>query len=61
MEYLEEKMKHAEPGFNRNLIFEDYWMSYVDHTVGVELHWNSNQRKSTEIEMAQGLIQELCQ
>lgn len=45
MEYLEEKMKPTEPVVNRNLIFEDYWMSYVDHTVGVELNWNSNQKK----------------
>jgi len=54
---LEESLD-PEPVVNRNLIFEDYWMSWVDYIVEIELNWNVDQlqRRDKDIESAQDLV-----
>ncbi|KAL7532443.1 hypothetical protein ACHAXR_004626 [Thalassiosira sp. AJA248-18] len=31
-----------KPVVNRNMIFEEYWMDWVDHIVGIDLNWSND-------------------
>ena len=55
VESLEQKLE-SRPIVNRNLVFEDYWMSWCDHVVGTALRWNSELIGDANIEYAQDLF-----
>ena len=55
VESLEQTMD-SRPTVNRNLVFEDYWMSWCDHVVGIALRWNTELVRDANIEYAQDLF-----
>ena len=56
VESLEQTLQ-SRPTVNRNLVFEDYWMSWCDHVVGNKtLRWNTELARDANIEYAQDLF-----
>ena len=55
VESLDLKLE-PHPIVNRNLIFEDYWMSWCDHVAEINLTWNQNLTRDVNIEKAQDLF-----
>jgi len=57
--WLEETLPEPDPDkLNRNLVFEEYWMEYVERIVGRELQWWDKQtsRKNRLVDFAEGNV-----